>query len=84
MFLVAYRHGLRASEVSLLQKTDLDLASTKITIQRLTRRPSEVHTIQRDEAVALEEYLRSREDAQRPFSWVYAVMPSLVEVSTGL
>jgi len=25
MFLVAYRHGLRASEVGLLQKNDIDL-----------------------------------------------------------
>jgi integrase len=34
MFLVAYRHGLRASEVSLLQKRDVDLATTKITVRR--------------------------------------------------
>lgn len=65
LFLVAYRHGLRASEVSLLQKTDVDLASTKSAIQRLTGRPSGVHTVQRDEAVALEEDLRFRKDASK-------------------
>jgi site-specific recombinase XerD len=62
IFLVAYRHGLRASEVSLLEKTDVDLAKTKITIRRLTRRPSAIHTLQEDEALALKRYLKSRAD----------------------
>lgn len=48
MFLVAYRHGLRASEVSLLQKTDVNLDRTKITIRRLTQRPSGIHALQKD------------------------------------
>lgn len=34
-FLTAYRHGLRASEVGLLQRSDLDLKSGRISIQRL-------------------------------------------------
>ncbi len=62
LFLVAYRHGLRASEVSLLKKTDVDLGGTKITIRRLTQRPAGVHTLQKDETLALKRYLKSRTD----------------------
>lgn len=62
LFLVAYRHGLRASEVSLLQKTDVDLGRTKITIRRLTQRPSGIHMLQKDETLALKRYLKSRSD----------------------
>lgn len=35
IFAVAYRHGLRASEVGLLQRTDVDLKAARITINRL-------------------------------------------------
>lgn len=62
LFLVAYRHGLRASEVSLLEKTDVDLGKTKIRIRRLTQRPSGIHSLQKDEALALKRYLKSRTD----------------------
>lgn len=63
MFLVAYRHGLRASEVSLPRKTDIDLDRTTIKVRRLTRRPSGLHTLQEDERLALQRYLRSRADS---------------------
>jgi integrase len=32
LFLLAYRHGLRASEIGLLQHTDVDLKQGRITI----------------------------------------------------
>ena len=35
IFAVAYRHGLRASEVGMLQLTDLDLKAGRITINRV-------------------------------------------------
>ena len=35
IFAVAYRHGLRASEVGILQLTDLDLKAGRITINRV-------------------------------------------------
>ena len=35
LFLLAYRHGLRASEIGLLQRTDVDLKHRRITILRL-------------------------------------------------
>lgn len=35
IFLVAYRHGLRASEVGLLQRSDLDFKKLRIMLHRL-------------------------------------------------
>ncbi len=60
MFLVAYRHGLRASEVALLKTGDLDLDQPKITIRRLGGRTPADHDLQKDESVALRLYLESR------------------------
>jgi len=37
IFLVAYRHGLRASEVGLLRRSDVDFARGKIFIRRVER-----------------------------------------------
>jgi integrase len=37
LFLIAYRHGLRASEVGLLQVEDLNLEQQRITIHRVKR-----------------------------------------------
>jgi integrase/recombinase XerD len=37
LFLVAYRHGLRASEVGLLQVDDLNLAQQRLTVRRVKR-----------------------------------------------
>jgi integrase len=34
VFLPAYRHGLRASDISLLQRTDVELKSEGITVHR--------------------------------------------------
>jgi len=62
MFLVAYRHGLRVSEVPLLRKTDVDLDRTTIKIRRLARKSPSLHTLQEDETLALQQYLKSRID----------------------
>ena len=35
LFLTAYCHGLRASEIGMLQRTDVDLKHGRISIQRL-------------------------------------------------
>ena len=63
IFLTAYRHGLRASEVPLLQRTDLDLKAGRITIQRLKGSISGVYPLQPDLLKLLRRYLRSREDS---------------------
>jgi len=39
IFLTAYRHGLRASEVGLLHINDVDFKGLRITINRVSRSP---------------------------------------------
>ena len=63
LFLTAYRHGLRVSEVSLLQRGDLDLKAGRITIQRLKGSISGVYPLQPDLLKLLRRYLRSRDDS---------------------
>ena len=60
LFLIAYRLGLRASEVGLLQLPDLDLKRLTIHVHRLKGSLSGVYPLQPDEAKALKAYLRSR------------------------
>jgi integrase len=48
LFLLAYRHGLRASEIGLLQRTDLDLKQGRITILRLEGSLSGIYPLQPD------------------------------------
>ena len=55
MFLVAYRHGLRASEIGLLARRDLDLKRGRIIIQRV--KGSHADTVK-----LLRWYLESRRD----------------------
>src|SRR3954452_13566358 len=53
LFLVAYRHGLRASEVGLLRVEDIDLKTLRIMVHRLKGSHSGAHPLQADEAKAL-------------------------------
>ena len=59
--LIAYRHGLRASEVGLLRVEDIDLKTLRIMVHRLKGSHSGVHPLQSDEAKALKALLRERE-----------------------
>lgn len=61
MFLVAYRHGLRASEVGLLRTSDLDFKKLRIMLHRLKGSYSGEHPLQPDEAKAIKAYLRERD-----------------------
>jgi site-specific recombinase XerD len=61
LFLVAYRHGLRASEVGLLRVEDIDLKTMRIMVHRLKGSHSGMHPLQADEAKALKALLRERE-----------------------
>jgi integrase len=63
LFLLAYRHGLRASEIGLLQRTDVDLKQGRITIQRLKGSLSGIYPLQPDVIKLLRAYLRARTDA---------------------
>ena len=60
LFLVAYRHGLRASEVGLLHVDDLNLAQQRVTIHRVKRSLSGIYPLRADEVTALKAYLRER------------------------
>jgi integrase len=60
IFLLAYRHGLRASEVGMLRTDDLNLKEYRLRIQRLKRSLAGNHPLQADEVKALKAYLRER------------------------
>ena len=61
LFLIAYRHGLRASEVGLLRVTDLDFKQLRLMLHRVKGSLSGPHPFQPDELKTLKRYLRSRE-----------------------
>jgi integrase len=63
LFLLAYRHGLRASEIGLLQRTDVDLKQARITIHRLKGSLSGIYPLQPDVIKLLRLYLRTRTNA---------------------
>jgi type 1 fimbriae regulatory protein FimB len=63
LFLLAYRHGLRASEIGLLQRTDIDLKQGRITIHRLKGSLSGIYPLQPDVIKLLRAYLRVRTDS---------------------
>jgi len=60
MILIAYRHGLRASEVTGLRWSDLDLRTGTIYCRRAKGSRSSLHPMKPDEVVALEKVLRDR------------------------
>jgi len=61
IFLLAYRHGLRASEIGLLRVNDLDLKRFRVMLHRLKGSLSGQHPFQADEARALKAWLKSRD-----------------------
>jgi len=61
IFLLAYRHGLRASEIGLLRVSDLDLKRFRVMLHRLKGSLSGEHPLQADEARALKAWLKRRD-----------------------
>jgi len=57
VFLLAYRHGLRASEVGLLRTDDIDFRALRIMLHRVKGSHSGAHPLQPDEVKALRAYL---------------------------
>ena len=53
IFLLAYRHGLRASEIGLLRHSDLDLKTLRIMLHRKKGSLSGEHPLQADEVRVL-------------------------------
>lgn len=62
LLLVSYRHGLRASEVGLLVREDVNLAANRLRFRRLKGSLDAEHPLRPDEAAAIRTYLRSRRD----------------------
>ena len=60
IFLLAYHHGLRASEVGLLRRDDLDLQQSRIRIHRLKNSLAGLHPLPPAEVKALKAYLKQR------------------------
>ena len=69
IFLVAYRHGLRASEIGLLQRADVDAKQGRIAIHRLKGSISGVYPMQPDVVKPIRSYLRTRAD-ESPYLFV--------------
>ena len=69
IFLVAYRHGLRASELGLLQRADVDVKQGRVGIHRLKGSISGVYPMQPDVLKAIRSYVRTRED-ESPYLFV--------------
>lgn len=61
LFLIAYRHGLRASEIGMLQVDDIDLKRSTIHIHRLKGSLSGVHPMRPDEVKAVKAMLKHRD-----------------------
>ena len=66
LFLIAYRHGLRASEVGLLRVDDVNFEQQRITIHRVKRSLPGIYPLQADEIKALKAYLRARKNHSPP------------------
>ena len=62
IFLTAYRHGLRATEIGLLARTDVDIKRGRLTVQRVKNSHSSVYPMQPDLVKLIRSYLRSRND----------------------
>jgi len=60
MILLAYRHGLRSSELVSLRVSDLDLATGTIYCRRAKGSRSSLHPMKPDEVASLEKVLRDR------------------------
>ena len=65
IFLIAYRHGLRASEVGKLHTADIDWKRLRIKLTRLKGSFSGEHPLEPDETRILKSYLREREQNVR-------------------
>ena len=60
MFLIAYRHGLRASEVCDLQWHQVELATGRLHVRQSKRGTPSVHPLQGDELRALRRLQREQ------------------------
>jgi site-specific recombinase XerD len=69
LFLVAYRHGLRASEVGILKLEDVNTDHGRIRIHRVKNSVSGEYPMEMDELKRLRAYLKDRKD-NHPYLFV--------------
>lgn len=62
LFPLAYHHGLRASEVSLLLREDVDRRRDRIFIHRLKGSHSGIYPLEPEDARRIRAYLKTRQD----------------------
>ena len=62
LFQLAYHHGLRASEVSLLQRDDVHAKQGRIYIPRVKGSIAKTYPLQPEDLRLVRTYLRTRED----------------------
>jgi integrase/recombinase XerD len=62
LFQLAYHHGLRASEVSLLQRDDIHEKQGRIYIPRVKGSIAKIYPLQPEDLRLVRAYLRTRED----------------------
>ena len=63
IFITAYRHGLRASEIGLLRLEDLDFKQGRLSVHRLKGSLSAVYPVQPDTLKRIRAYLNTRDDS---------------------
>lgn len=69
LFPLAYHHGLRASEVSLLLRQDLDPRRGRLFVHRVKGSLSKTYPVQPEDLKRIRAYLRERED-ESPYLFV--------------
>src|SRR6266851_2684503 len=69
LFHLAYHHGLRASEVSLLQRADVHEKQGRIYIPRVKGSIAKTYPLQPEDVRLLRAYLRTRED-ESPYLFI--------------
>jgi len=63
IFLLAYRHGLRASEIGVLKVEDIDMDRGRIRINRLKHSQGGEYPMELDEMKVLKAWLKERKDS---------------------
>jgi len=77
LFLIAYRHGLRASEVGILTVDDLDLKQGTIRVHRLKDSLGGVYPMQNDEVTAVKAMLKSGEYQNPPILFLSRLLTAI-------
>jgi integrase len=75
LFLLAYHHGLRASEVSLLQRDDVHAKQGRIYIPRVKGSIAKTYPLRPDDLRCLRAYRRTRDDTHRTCLSLHVASP---------